>query len=164
MIDEEGGSDGRDQQLDCALAPVGGPVTLGVHPWGLGAIAASDTRVGNQPGKALRRREYAGRASKAGSPECRAAASPRARGVTIKDVAKEVREAQATLDEKNQALAAYDELFGGGATAMTGLLRMAGKADLAAKVKPSTRRPGQTVSDAGDPAPAGAAGAGTGDK
>lgn len=83
---------------------------------------------------------------------------------TIKDVAKEVREAQATLDEKNQALAAYDELFGGGATAMTGLLRMAGKADLAAKVKPSTRRPGQTASDAGDPAPAGAAGAGTGDK
>ena len=82
----------------------------------------------------------------------------------IKEVAKEVREAQATLDEKNQALAGYDELFGGGATAMTGLLRMAGKADLAAKVKPSTRRPGQTASDAGDPAPAGAAAAGTGDK
>ncbi|MEP7126662.1 MAG: hypothetical protein ABJE95_37365 [Byssovorax sp.] len=72
----------------------------------------------------------------------------------IKDVAREVREAQATLDAKNRALGSYDELFGGGATALTGLLRMAGKADLAAKVKPSTRRPGQTASDAGDPAAA----------
>jgi hypothetical protein len=77
----------------------------------------------------------------------------------IKDVAKEVREAQATLDEKNRAMAGYDELFGGGATMMTGLLRLAGKTELAAKVKPSTRRPGQTASDAGDPAaaPAGTA-------
>ena len=78
----------------------------------------------------------------------------------IKEVAKEVREAQATLDEKNRALGSYDELFGCGATTLTGLLRMAGKADLAAKVKPSTRRPGQTASDAGDagtvaPTPAG---------
>lgn len=78
----------------------------------------------------------------------------------IKDVAKEVREAQATLDEKNQGLAGYDELFGGGATTLTGLLRMAGKADLAAKVRPSSRRPGQTASDAGDAAPP----VGTGEK
>ncbi len=82
----------------------------------------------------------------------------------IKDVAREVREAQATLAGKTQALAAYDELFGGGATILTGLLRMAGKADLAAKVKPSTRRPGQTASDAGDPGAAAAPTAGTGDK
>jgi hypothetical protein len=75
----------------------------------------------------------------------------------IKDVAREVNEAQATLDEKNRAMASYDELFGSGATTVTGLLRMAGKADLAAKVKPSTRRSGQTASDAGDPAAAPAA-------
>lgn len=81
----------------------------------------------------------------------------------LKDVAREIREAQTTLDGKTHALAAYDELFGGGATTMTGLLRMAGKADLAAKVKPSTRRPGQTAGDAGDPGAA-APPAGTGDK
>jgi hypothetical protein len=72
----------------------------------------------------------------------------------LKDVAREVREAQATLDAKNQARAAYDELFGGAATTLAGLLRLAGKTDLAAKVRPSTRRPGQTAGDAEDKAPA----------
>jgi hypothetical protein len=81
----------------------------------------------------------------------------------IKDVAREVREAQATLDEKNRELGSYDELFGCGATTLTGLLRMAGKAELAAKVKPSSRRPGQTASDAGDAGGAASA-TGTGDK
>jgi hypothetical protein len=72
----------------------------------------------------------------------------------LKDVARELREAQATLDAKTQAMAAYDELFGGAATTLSGLLRLAGKADLAAKVKPSTRRPGQTAGDAEDKTPA----------
>lgn len=66
----------------------------------------------------------------------------------LKDVAREVREAQATLDAKNQELAAYDEAFAGAATALTGLLRLASKPELAAKVRPSTRRPGQTAADA----------------
>ena len=82
----------------------------------------------------------------------------------IKEVAKEVREAQATLDEKNRALGSYDELFVCGATTLTGLLRMAGKAELAAKVKPSTRRPGQTASDAGEQAAAPAPAVGASDK
>lgn len=72
----------------------------------------------------------------------------------LKDVARELREAQATLDAKNQAMAAYDELFGGAATTLAGLLRLAGKTDLAAKVKPSTRRPGQTAGDVEDRTPA----------
>lgn len=71
----------------------------------------------------------------------------------IKDVAREVREGQATLDAKNRATAAYDEIFAGVATMLTGQLRLAGKADLAAKVRPSSRRPGQTATDAGDEAP-----------
>ncbi len=70
----------------------------------------------------------------------------------LKGVARELREAQATLDAKNQAMAAYDELFSGVATTLTGLLRLAGKADLAARVRPSTRRPGQTATDAEDKA------------
>src|SRR5262249_17275666 len=68
----------------------------------------------------------------------------------LKDVARELREAQATLDAKNQGIAAYDESFAGWATTLTGLLRAAGKAELAAKVRPSSRRPGQTASDAGE--------------
>ena len=70
----------------------------------------------------------------------------------LKGVAREVREAQATLDAKTKAMAAYDEVFAGAATALTGLLRLAGKTELAAKVRPSTRRPGQTATDAEDKA------------
>lgn len=66
----------------------------------------------------------------------------------LKGVARELREAQATLDVKNRAMAAYDERFAGVATTLTGLLRLAGKPELAAKVRPSTRRPGQTAADA----------------
>lgn len=71
----------------------------------------------------------------------------------LKSVAREVREAQTTLDEKTRAITGYDEVFGGGATMLTGLLRLAGKPELAAKVRPSSRRPGQTAIDAGDAAP-----------
>jgi hypothetical protein len=47
----------------------------------------------------------------------------------------------------------HDEAFSGGATTLMGLLRLAGKAELAAKVRPSSRRPGQTASEAGDETP-----------
>lgn len=65
----------------------------------------------------------------------------------LKDVAREVREAHATLIAKNTAMATYDERFICVATALNGLFRLAGHTDLAARVRPSTRRAGQTESD-----------------
>ena len=76
---------------------------------------------------------------------------------TFKSVQREVREAQATLAAKDRALAAHDTCFSSVATTLTGLLHHAGNTDLAAKVRPSTRRPGQTATEAGetpDPTPA----------
>ncbi len=69
---------------------------------------------------------------------------------TLKAVQREVREAQVTLDARDAAVAAYDATFAGVSRTLEGLLRLAGKVDLAAKVKPSSRRPGRTEADAGE--------------
>jgi hypothetical protein len=72
-------------------------------------------------------------------------------------VQREAREAQKTLAARNTAIPAYDRVFAGVATTLSGLLLLAGEIELAAKVRPSTRRPGQTAEDAGEtsePAPA----------
>jgi hypothetical protein len=60
-------------------------------------------------------------------------------------VEREAREAEATLVAKNAALAEYDATFSSVATVVSGLLRMGGSAELAARVRPSPRRPGRTV-------------------
>ncbi|MBK8256402.1 MAG: hypothetical protein IPK82_27505 [Polyangiaceae bacterium] len=70
----------------------------------------------------------------------------------LKAVQREVREAQATLEGKNEAMAAYDEVFAGVASVLSGLLRLAGRRELAAKVRPSTRRPGVTEDSTGESA------------
>jgi hypothetical protein len=70
----------------------------------------------------------------------------------IEAVQRELREAQKTLAAKNAAIAAFDQSFAGVATALSGLLLLAGEAELAAKVRPSTRRAGQTAAAAGDEA------------
>lgn len=69
---------------------------------------------------------------------------------TFKAVQREVREAQATLMTRDRAVDAYDTCFSSVATTLTGLLRQSGHSELAAKVRPSTRRPGQTAADAQD--------------
>jgi hypothetical protein len=66
----------------------------------------------------------------------------------IQDVAREAREGEATLAGKNAAMSAYDERFSRAATFLTGLFRLAGHLDLADRVRPSPRRPGQTEADA----------------
>lgn len=83
-------------------------------------------------------------------------------------VAQEAREAQATQVAKNRAMEAYDRVFAGVATAMNGMLQLAGEHELASRVRPSRRRPGRTAGDAelvpqpiaepiGDPATSGPA-------
>jgi len=68
----------------------------------------------------------------------------------IEAVAREVREAQTTQAAKNGAMEGYDALFGGVAGLLSHLLLVAGERELAAKVKPSGRKPGQTTEDAGE--------------
>ncbi len=62
----------------------------------------------------------------------------------LKAVQTEVREAEASLSAKNEAIAAYDEVFVAVANGLQGILKLAGRNDLAAKVRPSLRRLGQT--------------------
>lgn len=70
----------------------------------------------------------------------------------LTQVASEEREAQGSLSKKNQAIDEYDRGFTGVATTLAGLFTLAGEAELAEKVRPSTRRPGQTVSQAAEEA------------
>ena len=69
----------------------------------------------------------------------------------LKHVQLEARQAQATVVAKASAMAAYDATFTGVAGTLSGLLRLAGERELAARVRPSGRRPGQTAEAAGDP-------------
>lgn len=61
------------------------------------------------------------------------------------DVAREAREAEATLVAKQRAQTEHDAIFGNVASLVSALLRIGGQPELAARVRPSARRPGQTV-------------------
>lgn len=73
------------------------------------------------------------------------------------DVAREVREAQVASDARNRALAANDDSFARTAGATAALLRTVGDDALAARVRPSTRKPGQVATEEDAP-PAGGTG------
>lgn len=62
----------------------------------------------------------------------------------IANVAREVREAQGTKLNRDAAVTAYDEAFGRTANLFVALFRFAGDEELATRVRPSSRRPGQT--------------------
>jgi hypothetical protein len=66
----------------------------------------------------------------------------------VSRVAAEEREAEATLLEKRAAIEKYDEAFSSTANMVSTLLAIAGEKDLARRVRPSTRRAGQTAEDA----------------
>lgn len=55
------------------------------------------------------------------------------------------KENELALTEKQRAMTAYDEAFRGTTHALMGLFLAAGREDLAGRVRPSTRRPGQTA-------------------
>jgi hypothetical protein len=61
----------------------------------------------------------------------------------LKSVAAEQRELQAALALKNEAIAGYDATFSQTAHLLVGLLRAAGREELADKVRPNASRPGQ---------------------
>lgn len=70
-----------------------------------------------------------------------------------KDVAREEREADATINAKNKSMEAFDELFGVVAAFTSSMLDLIGEDDLAARVKPAARRRGVTAEqDAADQA------------
>ncbi|MBK8258535.1 MAG: hypothetical protein IPK82_38480 [Polyangiaceae bacterium] len=62
-----------------------------------------------------------------------------------KDVAREEREAEATINAKNKAMESFDDLFGVVATFTSSMLDLIGEEDLASRIKPSVRRRGVTA-------------------
>jgi hypothetical protein len=84
------------------------------------------------------------------TPLVQAVAEPLARlQPALDDVASEAREAEQTLVAKHNAIAAYDALFGAVATTLEGLFSLAGSHELARRVRPSRRRPGQVELEEG---------------
>ncbi len=74
---------------------------------------------------------------------------------SLDEVAKEEREAEATLVEKRASMDAYDRAFSLTANLAGTLLELAEETELARRVRPSQQRPGQTAADArGEPEPA----------
>ncbi len=63
----------------------------------------------------------------------------------LKNVADENREAEATLVAKNDAIAGYDRTFSATATLIAAMLGFVDQKELARRVRPSSRRPGQTA-------------------
>lgn len=65
----------------------------------------------------------------------------------LSEVAADVRQDQVTQQDKNRAVEAYDRAFKATTTLLAGVFAAVGRDDLAARVKPSARRPGRTLED-----------------
>lgn len=68
----------------------------------------------------------------------------------LEAVAADKRGADQTLVEKQRSMDQYDLTFSTTANLLSHLLRAAGETELASRVRPSTRKPGQTIEDAQD--------------
>ncbi len=62
-------------------------------------------------------------------------------------VARESREAQASLAQKDAAIAHFDQVYGGVAETLSGLLRLSGNAVLADKLWPTARSPAKSADE-----------------
>ena len=71
----------------------------------------------------------------------------------LNDVAREAREGQVTLAAKTQARQIHEDDFQRVATLVEGLARFAGLQDVAARVRPSARKPSQTDMTPAEAAP-----------
>ena len=69
----------------------------------------------------------------------------------LDDIAQEVREAQATKETRDQAMARYDRVFRLYASLLVTLFELAGAPGLANRVRPSAGRPGRTQDPQPDP-------------
>ena len=63
-------------------------------------------------------------------------------------ISEDVRQADMKLVEKRQAMDVYDKGFSATADLISTLLKLSGEEELAKRVRPSVRRPGQTIEDA----------------
>ena len=65
----------------------------------------------------------------------------------LKDVSREVKEAEATRVTRQKAIVEYDDVFAETANLYDALFRAAGMDEIADRVRPSKRRPGRIASD-----------------
>ncbi len=65
----------------------------------------------------------------------------------IQAVSDDKRDADQTLVDKREAMGRYDRTFSTTANLISHMLRAAGEMELATRVRPSTRKPGQTIED-----------------
>lgn len=71
----------------------------------------------------------------------------------LDDVARETREAEATLIKKKTAITGFDATFSSIAGMLSALLTIGGEKELAQRVRPSSRRPGQVEETEPTPEP-----------
>lgn len=69
---------------------------------------------------------------------------------SLNDVAREAREGEVTLVKKRGAMTSFDKVFSRTATMISALLAFGGEDELASRVRPSTRKPGQAAGEETD--------------
>lgn len=81
----------------------------------------------------------------------------------LKDVDREARELEEALGKREQAVEAWVDVYQGVATAFSGMCRLAGRKDLAERVRPTSRKvSGEETGDEGAPEGGPQGGGGTG--